>query len=269
MDFTPHARARELLELDPLRHIVGLKMLRRVGAAADVTLREDESGWAALIAFPPGAFEYDAQNYAGASRIAVLEGSSDTLLLDLLDGLDGVDLILKTQNPSVLLRARERFGAQPVAAFVSFTSANAGSRRVAGVPNGCTTSTALTPALTEIFERNGYAEAELARYFASGARWFALERAGALVAACFVFQNFGRVWEIAGVHTETNERRRGFAKNVVAAALDHLLAADLLPRYQTIADNEGSMALARSVGLVEFLRIEHLKLNSRAASPNR
>jgi ribosomal protein S18 acetylase RimI-like enzyme len=236
---------------------VGLKMLQQVGDSANVALREAGAGWATLITFPSSAFEYDAQNY-GDTQIAVLEGSSDALELELLARLDGQHAVLKTQNPAVALAARRRFEARPVAAFVSFTASDAHGNALE-----CTTSAALTPALAALFERNGYRESELARHFAAGARWFALEHEGAVAAACFVFQNFGRVWEIAGVHTEPSQRRRGFGARVVEAALEHLLAAGALPRYQTSAANAASIALARSIGLVEFLRIEHLKIEQR------
>jgi hypothetical protein len=46
--------------------------------------------------------------------------------------------------------------------------------------------------MSDLFGQNGYSRAELERYFADGARWFAIERAGRAVAACFVFRNFGR-----------------------------------------------------------------------------
>jgi RimJ/RimL family protein N-acetyltransferase len=263
---SPRDRAIERLGLDPLRHIVGLKMLQQVGGAADVALREDAAGWAALISFSSSAFEYDAQNYGLETRIAVVEGTSEALQLELLDGLEGQDAVLKTQNPHVVRRARERFEARAVGAFVSFTSDERSAlpnEPPSSAGHECSTSTTLSPTLAAIFERNGYREAELARHFAAGARWFALERDGAVAAACFVFQNFGRVWEIAGVHTEPSQRRRGLAARVVGAALAHLLAAGALPRYQTSAANEASLALARSIGLVEFLRIEHLKVEPR------
>jgi RimJ/RimL family protein N-acetyltransferase len=261
---SPRDRALELLQLEPLRHIVGLKMLQEVGVAADVTLREDAAGWAALISFPSSAFEYDAQNYGAETQIAVLEGTSEPLQLDLLDTVYPHDTVLKTQNPRVVRRAHDRFAARPVAAFVSFTS---DERRepAPSVGHECSTSTLLTPPLAAIFQRNGYRESELARHFAAGARWFAVEQDGSVAAACFVFQNFGRVWEIAGVHTEPSHRRRGLAARVVEAALQHLLSAGALPRYQTSAANEASLALARRIGLVEFLRIEHLKVARRPA----
>lgn len=271
MSSPPRAHALALLERDPLRHIVGLKMLHHVGTVADVSVREDDAGWAALITFPSSAFEYDAKNYGHTTRIAVLEGSSEHAQLDLLDALDAREApqtVLKTQNSKVARRARERFDARPVAAFVSFT-ADEHAAPPSGAPANdgfeASMSTTLTPTLVALFERNGYTRAELERYFAAGARWFSLEQDGAMVAACFVFRNFGRVWEIAGVHTEPGHRRRGLGARVVGAALRHLLAAGALPRYQTSATNEGSIALARSIGLVEFLRIEHLEIATRAA----
>lgn len=260
---SPRDRAIERFQLDPLRHIVGLKMLAHI-ADAEVRLREDASGWAGLLRFSSNAFEYDARKYGSDTPIAVLEGTSDALQLALLDELEGLDrVVLKTQSPSVVRRARERFGARPVAAFVSFTTSDA--HRASGGPE-LATSTALTPALCALFERNGYAEAELARHFAAGARWFSLEHDGVVTAACFIFQNFGRVWEIAGVHTAPSQRRRGLGARVVEAAIRHLLGVGALPRYQTSADNAASIALARSLGLVEFLRVEHLRLERCAAA---
>lgn len=268
-------RALTLLEHDPLRHIVGLKMLERAGATADVRVREDATGWAVLIGFDASAFEYDAQTYGRDARIAVLEGTSDRLQIDLLADLPrGRDVILKTQTASVVRSALERFapsrspalllhpeaanGDEPhqVATFLSFTTGSGPSARDDAVISG----SALSPELEAFFEGNGYGPAELARHFADGARWFAIEHEGTLAAACFVFRNYGPVWEIAGVHTASNARRQGLAARVVCAALSHLLAAGALPRYQTSAANEASVALARSLGLAEFLRIEHVRI---------
>jgi RimJ/RimL family protein N-acetyltransferase len=121
--------------------------------------------------------------------------------------------------------------------------------------------------LAALFDRNGYGAPALARHFADGARWFAIHRDGAPAAACFVFRNFGPVWEIAGVHTAPAARRQGLARRVVRAALVHLLERGVLPRYQTSAANEGSVALARGIGLIEFLRIEHVAFEPIALAP--
>jgi len=283
-------RAIALLGLDPLRHIVGLKMLERVGAAADVHVREDASGWAALITFESSAVEYDAQNYGSAARIAVLEGSSEALELALFEELgslarcEGRALILKTQRASIVARAAR---GRSVATFLSFTTREA--RRSGSVigSNGVTagditagditadsrvggavaSGSSLSPELAALFDRNGYRAPELDRHFADGARWFAIYRDGAPAVVCFVFRNFGPVWEIAGVHSVPAARRQGLATRVVRAAIVHLLDRGALPRYQTSAANEGSVALARGIGLVEFLRIEHVAFEAIASEP--
>jgi RimJ/RimL family protein N-acetyltransferase len=128
---------------------------------------------------------------------------------------------------------------------------------------GWSSASELGAEMSDLFGQNGYSRAELERYFADGARWFAIERAGRAVAACFVFRNFGPVWEIAGVHTDVRWRRQRLAARVVQAAVWHLLAAGARPRYQTATSNQASIELARRVGLFEFLRIEHLRLGPR------
>jgi len=137
------ARVLTLLEREPLRHIVGLKMLERAGDAADVRLREDAAGWAASIGFEASAFEYDAQTYGRDARIVLPTGR-------------------------------------------------------------------------------------------------------------------------AGLRS-----RQGLAARVVRAALAQLLAVGALPRHQTSAANPASLALARSIGLVEFLRIEHVRIGRTGATDGR
>jgi len=65
------------------------------------------------------------------------------------------------------------------------------------------------------------------------------------------------VWEIGGVATEPEFRRRRLAAAVVHVGVNHLLSLDRLPRYQVAARNQASVQLARSAGLQEFIRIEH------------
>jgi hypothetical protein len=67
------------------------------------------------------------------------------------------------------------------------------------------------------------------------------------------------------VHTAVPHRRQGLAARVVRAAVQHLLGRGLCPRYQTEASNRASIELAHHVGLVEFLRIEHLTVGPRSS----
>jgi ribosomal protein S18 acetylase RimI-like enzyme len=115
----------------------------------------------------------------------------------------------------------------------------------------------LTEEAARLFAGNGYERAELDDFFRRGAVWFGLKEGGRLVSACFVYPNCASVWEIASVWTEAECRGRGFAKTVVLTALDFLAGRGLTPRYHVRSDNRASIALARSCGLVEFLKFDH------------
>jgi ribosomal protein S18 acetylase RimI-like enzyme len=261
------ARAIQLLREDPLRHIVSLKMLTHRHGQVELCLVEAEHGWALLLSFPSDLFEYDAKAYGPGRRVIVLEGTTELAQRALLEQRPNTNVIIKTPDVAVARYALEALGAASVTAFVSFTVPErriaplSGGTEAAGAIEGSPqvfASTTLDDELRDIFARNGYAAAELERYFAAGAHAFGIRMNGAVAAACFVFQNFEAVWEIAGVHTAVQHRRQGLAARVVRAAEQHLLERGLCPRYQTEASNRASIELARHIGLVEFLRIEHL-----------
>jgi RimJ/RimL family protein N-acetyltransferase len=110
------------------------------------------------------------------------------------------------------------------------------------------------------FGNNGYETAELERHFRNGARWFGAEADGHIASACFVFQNYGQVWEIAGVYTEPKYRHRGLARKAVASALSYLRSQRLIIRYQAKWNNLASIRLAREAGLTEFLTVNHYRI---------
>jgi RimJ/RimL family protein N-acetyltransferase len=112
-----------------------------------------------------------------------------------------------------------------------------------------------------MFAANGYLDSEMARYFADGARWFAILNETKAQSAGFVFRNFESVWEIGGVLTHPEFRRHGLARQVVAAALRYLIEHGQIPRYQVRSDNLPSIGLAEASGLREFLRMDHLLLD--------
>ena len=109
----------------------------------------------------------------------------------------------------------------------------------------------------DLYARNGYTSSELEHYFADGAQSFSIYEGLQPVCSCFVFRNFGAVWEIAGLHTLENTRRKGYARQVVVATLDSLLKTGRVPRYQVESDNAASTQLAESLGLTCCLRFEH------------
>ncbi len=78
-----------------------------------------------------------------------------------------------------------------------------------------------------------------------------------MASACFVFQNYKQIWEIAGVSTQPDFRRQGLGSIIVSGALKYLSGSGLVPRYQVRWDNHASIRLAKSCGLIEFLQLDH------------
>jgi ribosomal protein S18 acetylase RimI-like enzyme len=239
---------------DVLTNIVTLKMLRLYGGAMQLESDEDDTGWALLSLLPVPVSEFDRQTYPEADYVVLVDGNSPAGKARLLERLPPGRLIIKTSDGTVKAFAA-KIGAKKVRSFKSF-SRPAGSPPLAPV-RGVTESETLRPEIAHLLFRNGYQSAELAGYFADGARWFAVEESARPVSVGFVYRNFETVWEIAGLFTEPPSRRRGLARHVVLAAIAHLAGQSLITRYQVRSDNFASIQLAQSVGLQEFLEIDH------------
>jgi predicted GNAT family acetyltransferase len=84
-----------------------------------------------------------------------------------------------------------------------------------------------------------------------------LEEGGDTASVCLVYENWGPVWEVGGVVTAPEHRRKGLGARVVRTALATLGERGLTPRYQVEEHNAASTALARSVGLAPFVTITH------------
>ena len=104
---------------------------------------------------------------------------------------------------------------------------------------------------------NGYDAQEIRAHFEEGGRGYALCEGDAPVSACFVYPNYRRVWEIAGVHTRPQARGRGHARRVVCAALHDLAGEGRLPRYNVLDTNVPSIRLAESLGLRPASTLTH------------
>lgn len=253
--------ALEHLRSDPLRHIVSLKMLAQYGQHMKLEFRQIGDEWALLSLLPTHVSEYDSMTYPAARFVALIDGNSEQVKLDMLEGLPRTEIVLKTYDEQVKKYAISRLRADSVAAFVSFTSTG---DMTACPASDTTASGKLTSAAVAAFGQNCYGFDELSRYFREGAKWFGIYSDVNLASACFVFRNFENVWEIAGVFTDPGKRRQGLGARVVSAALAYLLTRNLLPRYQVIATNTPSIRLAEKIGLREFIRIEHLHIRRTA-----
>lgn len=165
-------------------------------------------------------------------------------------------MVIKTYDKAVKSYSKDRWAARLARSFISFTASESltSAQRSPEVTDG----TALSSDLAQMFAANGYLDSEIIRHFAEGARWFAILNGAKARSVGFVFRNFESVWEIGGVLTQPDFRRRGLARQIVAAALSYLVEHGQIPRYQVRSDNLPSIKLAEASGLREFLRMDHL-----------
>jgi RimJ/RimL family protein N-acetyltransferase len=244
-----------LLEKEPLKHLVTLKILNGYSEYMRLRLIRDADQWALLSLLPAERSEWDKKAYPDADLIVLIDGNNETFKAIHLDSLPRGCLIIKTGDQRLKDALSTFPGLRQTMAFTSFTTPEGWFP-----PEGRLSVGRLQtpdPDAFTMFQRNGYDPEELDRYFANGACWFSRFSESTLASACFIFQNHASVWEIAGVHTLVEFRNRGYGKSVVLAALGYLHNAGLIPRYQAKSDNAASIALARSCGMREFITVGH------------
>lgn len=250
------AAARVFLQRDVLKNIVPLKMLHAYSPALTCHYVERGTEAGVLVMLPPTVFSYDAEDYPDAEWIVLLSTTGPAAAEALLDLVPPSEaLVFKLFDPVDREVVARRFPLRRVTGFVSYTSP-AGSvwPPVAGVA----VSEALDERSLAIFVARGHDRADVQRRFEAGhAVSLSIMRAGEPDAVCYVYQNFGPVWEIAGVYTSPEARRNGLGRQVVAAALHTLTERSLTPRYHVNEDNAPSVGLAEALGLIPFVTIEH------------
>lgn len=267
---TDFRKVVERLREDVLRHIVALKMLSLHPESATLHFHENGSAWALRVAFPAFISEYDRRTYPSAQFVVLIDGNSVSMMRDLLDDLPRGEIILKTGHDVIARQAVEFGGGRLVRTFVSFTGSarthhdavQQRDRATLTVTDG----TVLDAELAKAFGEFGNDLKFLGDAFQRGARWFAIRRHLEVLSACVVYRNFDAIWETAGVLTRPKVRRQGLARSVVVAALQYLESKGLQPRYQVDECNLASAGLARGLGLVEFLRTEHILLPASTAA---
>jgi len=213
------------------------------------------AGWATMAELPVADSEWDRNAYPSADAVIFIDGTDEKAKEDFLRNLPRRTFVCKTGEEKLKAFLDGWPTARKTTEYRSFTSPGAEARGV--VPPVSIHSPVLIDAVSGLIQRNGYQPEELTRYFANGAEWFGMKQGNEIASVCFVYQNYGRVWEVAGVYTVPEARRKGLGKQVVAAALDWLESGRLIPRYQVKWDNAASIELAKSCGLVQFLSVNH------------
>ena len=255
-----YIKALDILSCNVLKNLSTLKYLSIYKNHSDIKIMEASNNWAVMVTFPTSILSYDTATYPKATKAIFLNGTSDKLKHDLLNTLTPDNYILRLNQPLELSGYRDSFTISTGYTYISFTCSvlNETPKNKGILPNSRITREAI-----EMFGRNGYTPDDLVGYFENGAQWFGLTNNVRLVSACFVFRNYGEIWEIAGVHTLKEERRHRYAGMVVSSALNYLLERGLTPRYEAEQDNRDSIHLARHLGMKEFLTIRHYLLESR------
>jgi ribosomal protein S18 acetylase RimI-like enzyme len=252
--------ACSLLETDVLRHLVALKMLHLHGRESELTVRRSGADWGVITRLPVAAAPWDRKNYPTASESVIVDGSRPEPAIEMLALAPRAVIVVKTGEPAVGRALAER-GAERRLSLLSFTRGP--DTRLPAAAAEVERSDVLDGESARLFGENGYLPAELEGHFARGARRFTVREGGRIASLCFVYQNYGRVWEIAGVYTPPECRGRGLAKKTVGAALAYLAESGLTPRYQVVESNWASIAVARSLGLEHFLTQGHFLWDRR------
>jgi RimJ/RimL family protein N-acetyltransferase len=238
------------LKSDPLKYVVHLKML--AAFAARMRWHGSREGYALLL--PTRVFPYDARTYPDVEWVVLLAADSGEAADQLIGQLPrGERLVFKLVDELTREAVLRALPARRVTSFVSFTAQGGDFPLDPAVA----VSARLDERLLPCFQSNGYTQPELEQYFSQGSLSFSLFAGDEPLSTCLIFKNYERIWEIGGVYTRPDQRRRGLARQVVAAALHELLAWDLIPRYQVKESNTASIRLAEALGLRRFVTTEH------------
>jgi RimJ/RimL family protein N-acetyltransferase len=252
---------KDLLRSNRLLYSSHLKMMEEYGGSIECRLAQSDCGWGAALLIPAACSPYDTELYPEAAAIVYLAGDGASILSHILSGLPrDKDLVFKTHNVESRRLAERAFPLEWRRALLSYTCAP--GKSFPECPE-VRRSGHMDERLLPLWMKNGYNRECAERYFANGAEAFSVFSHGEPVSTCLIFRNSLDIWEVGAVRTVERERGRGYARKVVSSALNAVLEAGNLPKYQVEQTNLPSIGLAESLGLRIFLRLDHLYYRSR------
>ncbi|AFM11982.1 GNAT family N-acetyltransferase [Turneriella parva] len=256
---TDRATAIHCLSSDVFAHLMTLKMLTLFPQACVTTTYREGDSWSCLTLLDISASGWDSQKYPNQESVVFLDGNNEQFLKIAFENAPKKNVIFKVHDSFSRSQVAQLPGIEQTYSFLSYSTSAIPKKSLQSVSR-VQVCAELTAEAIDGFEQNAYTQEELQYHFQNGARWLRLDVGGACVSQCLVFQNFNLVWEIGGVFTPPALRRKGYAKKVVNAAIRYLRLRNRLPRYQFEAANQGSRALAESVGLNHVLTVDHFKI---------
>ncbi len=245
------------LSESPFDNLLTLKMLSMFPNECTTTLYKDESGWVCRTEFGAKVSAWDRNEYPLADCIMMLDGNSPSIFGHILRHQPTDLLVYKVHDQW----SRFILGENPY-----FYHANS-FHSYSDMSQALDTGQSDVPVVEQhsqydseaaaLFVASGFVAQEFRFHLNRGAQWFAVREKNRIVSFCLIFQIFGKIWEIGGVLTLREYRRKGFAKAVISAALGYLNAFKLIPRYQFHYQNSASRCLAESLGLKPRLIVDH------------
>lgn len=264
-------RAQAFLESNRLRHLVHLKYLYLYDHDLDTFYSEQGAEVGVLLSHPIRLLAWDQGLYPDVDRVYLPVASgqvaAQALVSHALSHFNGSSKWLFKFCDSLTRDVFARsFSLQYARTLISFTTGKfqASESEWAQV----VVSDQPDESRIALYRKNRYTQAEVEHYFADGARSFTIYEQGQAVCSCLAYRNFDTVWEIGALHTLESARRKGYARQVVSAALAQVLADGRIPRYVAETDNTASIRLAESLGMQPCLHLEHY-LTSAAVNKHR
>jgi GNAT superfamily N-acetyltransferase len=231
---------------NPFDNLITLKMLSMFPNECATTLYRDESGWVCRTELSAKVSAWDRNEYPLADRIVTLNGNSPSIFGHILRH-QPTDLVVYKVHDQW---SRFILGEDPQFRHAnSFHSYSDMSQTLDTAQSGVPVvqqHSQYDDEAAALFVASGYAAQDFRFHIDRGAQWFSVREKNRIVSFCLAFQIFGKIWEIGGVLTLREYRRKGFAKAVMSAALGYLNAFKLIPRYQFHNRNSASRCLAES-----------------------
>lgn len=249
------SRVKDLLNVNRLTYVSHLKMLEEYEDFIEYRLVEQDKSWGVVLLLPVNSSAFDTEMYPQAGYVVYLAGSDKQILSQLIKEIpDDVDLVFKIHDINYRDIIEKRFPLTWKKAYLSYSCKSPDTYE--DYPD-ITESACIDDKLLPLWARNGYTINDIEKYFARGAKSFSVYKENRPVSTCLIFHNCYNIWEIGAVHTIEDERGKGYAKKVVSAALNRVLKAGNVPKYQVAHTNLPSIKLAESLGMELFLKLEH------------
>lgn len=250
------------LATDKLRNIHLLKMLAVYPTQARRFDAREGGDHAVLVRLPVAAAGYDREHYPDARWIGVMSAKRADLARAAIErALASPDhvqgrWVFKCMD-AVAVEAMHHFSAVTRAtAFISFSGAPCTASKPRHAVRRLREPT--DAFLACIAHADGYSREEVICFFRTGdGLGYSIGEENSPQAVCMSFALYEDVYEIAALYTCPGLRRQGYARSVVEAACADLRQCNRLLRYQAREDNGPSIDLARTLGLREFLSVEH------------